>query len=507
MPGDEFLLKAPPKIDSIRIPPDPRIIDALRNIGYSLESALADLVDNSIDAGAETVLIRFVRDDSTLIGVLVIDDGQGMTQPVLDQAMQFAGRKTYGEEDLGMYGMGLKTASLSQADRLSVLTRSGPRSVLGRRWTVEGAKKDWSCDILDQDYCADVLSREWADGIDLSRSGTIVRWDDVRDFDKARGEVEKYLAKAYRSVAHHFGLHFHRLISSGQVRIVIDTENADTGTSVPSEEIKAINPFGYPKSGRSGYPKKFTARIPELGSLAMEAHIWPARSKLPEYKLGGKAAASQGFYFYRNDRLIQAGGWDNVAQDAEPHLSLARVAIDIPKAFESYFDVQFNKSDVKTPRSFVDAVHAARAADGTAFDEYLALADTVYRTKPHSANAVKPMIPMGSGFRSEVAHKHGELVEAVRGRQLDVRWKPLRTDRVFDIEKDDDVLFLNSRYREALNGGARNSGADAPLVKTLLYLLLEPEFKVERVWKARKRRFEMYNAVLLAAIKASRSRA
>lgn len=503
MPGDAFLLKAPPKVDSIRIPPDPRIIDALRNIGYSLESALADLVDNSIDAGARTVLVRFVRSAEALLSVLVIDDGAGMTEAVLNQAMQFGTKKRYNETDLGMYGMGLKTASLSQADQLSVLTRSSRRTVIGRRWTVEAVRDDWSCDVLDATYCREVLERPWADHLDLSSSGTIVRWDGVGDFEKARGDVEGYLRQAYRTVAHHFGLHFHRLISRGQVKIIVDTENADTGYSVPSEQIAALDPFGYGKTGRTGYPKRLVARVPNIGSLPMRAHIWPARSKLAEYKLGGKAAVSQGFYFYRNNRLIQAGGWDNVAQDAEPHLSLARVEIDIPRAFEPYFYVQFNKSDVKAPRSFVDSVLQSRAADGTTFRDYLDTAKRVYRTKPAASEKVPPMLSMGSGFRAPIVRRHQELVEQVNGRELEVRWKQLRLDRVFDIEKGEDVLYLNSRFRAALNGGRRNSGSDAPFVKTLLYLLLEPEFKVERVWKARKQKFEMYNALLLAALKAS----
>src|SRR5215471_19991908 len=101
---------------------DPQIVDAFKNIGYSLPAAIADLVDNSVDATASRVLIRFLHTDDELVSLVVVDDGRGMRERDIDRAMQFGGRRQYRRTDIGMYGMGLKSASLSQADSVTVLS-------------------------------------------------------------------------------------------------------------------------------------------------------------------------------------------------------------------------------------------------------------------------------------------------------------------------------------------------------------------------------------------------
>ena len=174
---------------------DPRIVDAFKNIGYSLPAAVADLVDNSVDAAASTVLIRFLHTDDDLVSLVVVDNGRGMSETDIDRAMQFGGRRHYGDTDIGMYGMGLKSASLSQADNVTVLSKAAQSRPVGRRWTEAQAKAGWKCDVIDQGFVAAELQRSWAVGLDTSRHGTIVRWDHVRDFQKATKRVAAYLRK------------------------------------------------------------------------------------------------------------------------------------------------------------------------------------------------------------------------------------------------------------------------------------------------------------------------
>ena len=119
---------------------DPRIVDAFKNIGYSLPAAVADLVDNSVDAEASTVLIRFLHAEAELVSLVVVDDGRGMREKDIDRAMQFSGRRQYGDTDIGMYGMGLKSASLSQADNVTVLSKAAQSRPVARRWTEAQAK-------------------------------------------------------------------------------------------------------------------------------------------------------------------------------------------------------------------------------------------------------------------------------------------------------------------------------------------------------------------------------
>jgi hypothetical protein len=144
---------------------NPRIVDAFKNIGYSIEAAVADLVDNSVDANATFVLVRFLRTDREIFRLLVVDNGDGMRHRDIGRAMQFGGRRQYGEHDIGMYGMGLKSASLSQADSVSVLSRSRGGFLAGRRWTEAQAKAGWKCDILASKSVADELDRRWPKGL------------------------------------------------------------------------------------------------------------------------------------------------------------------------------------------------------------------------------------------------------------------------------------------------------------------------------------------------------
>jgi len=483
------------------IEPDPRIVDAFRNTGYSLEAAIADLVDNSIDANASRVLIRFMRTESELLSLIVVDDGDGMTEKAMDRAMQFAGRREYSGSDLGMYGMGLKSASLSQADNFTVASRAKGGSAVGRRWTESQAKSGWVCDIVDPTSAAEELDRAWDDDLELSVKGTVVRWDGVRDFQKASGRVDSYLRKVRQAILNHLGLQLHRFIEQGRVAIVVDAENVETGELGFPAEAVALDPFGYDMVGAGGYPKKFQVDIPTAGILHVTAHIWPARSKLPGYKLGGgNVSRRQGLYFYRNDRLIQAGGWNNLRDDAEPHMSLARVEVDLPVELESFFSIRFSKSGVDAPRSFADALAASVADDGTTFPQFLDRAQEVYRTKAEPA--LKPVLPGGKGLTADVRRTISENLPVYPEEYaVTFLWERLPKDVFFRVDRDDCAITLNSIYRKAVLAGAKASAADAPLVKALLLLLLNDNLCSQRESAVEKATLAAWQAIMVAAVR------
>lgn len=478
---------------------DPNIVDAFKNIGYSLEAAIADLVDNSIDAHASIVLIRFLRTDDEILSLVVVDNGRGMRETVIDRAMQFGGRRTYAEGDLGMYGMGLKSASLSQADSVTVLSRARASDPIGRRWTEAQAKAGWKCDIVSKAFVADELDRQWGSGLRLRPSGTVIRWDHVRDFQKASGRVDAYLRRVRIAIANHLGLQLHRFLSRGELNLLIDTENVESGEVGIQTPVTPLDPFAYGRSGARGYPKKFKIMIRDMGEVDAMAHIWPSRSKLPGYKLGGGAVSRrQGFYFYRNDRLIQAGGWNNLRDDAEPHVSLARVEVDLPLHLERFFSVRFNKSGVDAPRSFVDALEVATADDGTKFLAFIERAIEVYRTR--SEAKLKPVVPPGAGIHAEVKRAVRQNLPVIpRDDEVDVIWGPLPWDQFFEIDRDERILLLNSKYRKAVLGGRRASAADAPLTKALLYLLVNDMLRTQRESAIERETVKAYQAILVAA--------
>ena len=340
---DDLLVTRLDSVSTTSVMPSPAgVAGALSRIGYRIEEALADLIDNSIDAEAEHARVIFLRTANRITGALIIDDGCGITEQNINQAMQFGSDNEHGESDLGKFGMGLKSASFSQSSRFSVLTRAND-GIRGRRWSRESIGNDWACEILDDGQCKELLDWSWS-GIDLRQHGTIIWWEDLDQLEVTVSDLSKSLAQVIKSIDVHLGIIFHRFISDSRIEIVIDQWNTDEGSDGVPTTVKALDPFGYDRSGKEGYPISFDLKLENYPDLCLESHIWPRNSSDPAYKPGGGrgAAGMQGFYFYRNDRLIQTGGWNGYRTDSEPHFSLARVRVELPVQFDSYFRYIFS---------------------------------------------------------------------------------------------------------------------------------------------------------------------
>ncbi len=136
------------------------LLEAMRAFGYSFEAAVADLVDNAIAASARSVDVFFPpRGDAYLA---IRDDGIGVTQSELVAAMRHGSRSTLDprtERDLGRFGLGLTTASLSQARKLTVATKKGAL-VSGAEWDLHEVAplQDWALLALDD---ADLVDSRW----------------------------------------------------------------------------------------------------------------------------------------------------------------------------------------------------------------------------------------------------------------------------------------------------------------------------------------------------------
>lgn len=497
-----------PTTGSKRLPPDARYVEALSSQGYDFETAIADLVDNSIDAGAKDVVIHFLRDGEELVSLLVIDDGHGMDEQALDVAMTVGGRRDYAPGALGMFGTGLKSASLSHARAVTVVTTTRRTRTVGRRWVTERARSGFECDIVDPVYAQSLVDRYDF----VTWQGTVVRWDGVKDFPKAggAGQTDRYLTRTINKLGLHLGLHLHRFLARDDFNITIAVEDVRTGTEYLNFGVVALDPFGYPVTGHTDYPRRYTTSIDSLGqSLALDAHVWTPKSTLDEYKAVGPVLERQGFYFYRNNRLVQAGGWNNFRQP-EQHLSLARVAVDLPDDPGDVFRLTVKKAGVETSPEFTDAVEKATCPDGRPFTEYLTAADTVYReARKRSGAKRKPVIPPGRGLAPEVRQViEEELPQLPYETPISFRWETLDTDIFFALNRDDEdrKIILNKRYRTAILGGRRGGFNDTPLLKSLMYLLVHEIFQSEREGSKQKDNMQLWQAILIAAARSEMDR-
>ncbi|TGZ17815.1 hypothetical protein DV517_27880 [Streptomyces sp. S816] len=263
-----------PTAGSKLLPPDGRYMEALSSQGYGFEAAIADLVDNSIDAGAANVVVHFLRDGEQLVSLVVVDDGKGMGEEELDVAMTVGGRRGYSERSLGMFGTGLKSASLSHADSVTVVSRTKRSRPAGRRWLMKHAKQGFECDIIDPDFAQQFI--DFYQGRPIGFQGTIVRWDGVKDFPKhgGGGQTDRYLHRTVNKLGLHLGLHLHRFLAGEGFHITISVQDVRTGVEYANYGVEPLDPFAYPVSGDSDYPR---APLPSMSPT------WDRSNFVPTY--------------------------------------------------------------------------------------------------------------------------------------------------------------------------------------------------------------------------------
>ena len=228
-----------------------------------------------------------------------------------------------------------------------------------------------------------------------------------------------------------------------------------------------------------------------IGALELQAHIWPALSDSPRYKLGRRSAVRQGFYFYRNDRLIQAGGWNELVQDeTEPHSSLARVCIDLPVAYDDWFGINVQKSSVLVPPAFRE-ISQAISEDGLTFEDYRREAIRTYRHANRGVRVIAPIATAGLPapvLRAIKSLHKGDIVED----GFSVVWRGLPPEEFFRLEKSERRLVVNSRYRFT-NGRSHSSD----VLKLLLAMMLKNDFSAKRS-RRREQEIEGLNSMLVS---------
>jgi hypothetical protein len=488
------------------LPPNYGKLDvALRSIGYSFEVAVADVVDNSIDAKANKVAVRLLTKKDGHLDLAIWDDGRGMRGETLKEAMRFGADVSRDIERLGKFGLGLKLASLSQAKALHVVTAENGK-LSGRAWLEHGIAEGFQVTIYNERECGKIVSQVFPDR-KFKPSATMVWWSSLYRVGHHHGSTEEHAQKLLRRLENYLALAFHRFISgrARKVDITVDIRDIDSGRSGIPITLDALDPFDYSASGQKGFPAKMVAEGTYKDRIKIMAHIWPPNSTLVGYKLPGGTNARQGFYFYRNNRLIQGGGWNGI-REAEPHSSLARLEIDIAPDFDVDVSLDVKKVEIQLPPDLVTSIQKARTGSGVDFKKYMSLADQAYRTRK-ATDAELPLIP-SHGLPSELSkflHTELRIKRTAKHRDLKIIWKYLDRSSFFELDRDSGHLYLNRSYRRQLNHGLPGSSADIPVVKCLLFLLLEEALSSERMGPKIRERVDQANRILLKAVKYERS--
>lgn len=369
------------------IPEASSMIETFRAIGYSIEAAVADVIDNSISAEAKNVWLNFDWKGSET-WVSIKDDGFGMNNEELIQAMKPGSKNPLdgrSNKDLGRFGLGLKTASFSQCRKLTVLSKKEGFQQAFWTWDLDYVKESGKWELLKFLPDAKMESEN-----DSQKSGTIVLWNDidrlVKNFhsDDAKA-LDKFLV-IMEQVKYHLSMVFHRFIESGSIKIWFQ-----------GRQIKAWNPFLISESATQIFPDEYLNN----GKVIVKGFVLPHKSKISEetYKEaeGPKGwGEQQGFYVYRNERLLLSGDWLGIYRKEE-HYKLARIQIDLPNTLDSEWQIDIKKSIARPPIVLREQLKAYSS-------KVRAQAVEVYR---HKGRAVK-QLPGQKFVPLWIDHKRGD---------------------------------------------------------------------------------------------------
>lgn len=486
----------------ITLAPDPGLVKSL-GTNHNLATAMADLVDNSVDAKASRVLIRFLRVGHELKEIHVLDDGRGMDSQGADRAMTLGGGRDYEEKALGHFGLGLKAAALSTGDVLTLYSQGQGSTPVGRRLVRQDMARDYSCDVLAADSCsaaerdrASLIGRETGTSVRLSALNT------AHDSDSTL-EAVTWLQLKLHEVRVHLGVVFHRLLTDGRVRI--DLEEAllagDRGAPIP---VAPIDPFGYRASGRPGYPRTLTA---ELGNHPIQVlcHVWPPRSTEDEFRLGTRNGRDmQGFYVYRGDRLLSFGDWHDVTHAADDK-TFGRVILEYDQIAEN---VRMNpeKSSITFDAALGRTLRSAADAEGD-FSSFLTDLQESHKAARRRNRERKPTVAPDKGFARRLRSAIGEELEYDQSfAPVSIRWKKLASGTFLDVDLPGRTIWLNNQYRPLLVTQGAGGLNDAPLIKTLVYLLSRDIFMSQYLGSKDKDDIALWQALLGAAVEEEQSR-
>jgi hypothetical protein len=414
--------------DAIYAPPSTALLESLRGLGYSASTAGADIIDNAVSAGAKNIWV--MNDLVASVGdsfVAFADNGAGMTEERLIEAM-IAGsndpRRKLAEGELGRFGLGLKTASLSQGRRLTVWSKAAGADASLCQWDLDRINdgKGWQLfrtpqTHADKEHLAMILQRT---KLENASSGTVVMWSNLDRFlelsDKESVDLdlleedgatnEQVMSRKVQELLDHAARVFHRFLTpqaGQQPRLQISKLFSDAPEYIvpPWDPFLETEKFASDKTQYEAHQRVLKG---QPGEALIKPVILPHRDQLTDETwnmLGGQATliSLQGFYVYREDRLIHIGNWLDLEYAPDDHYKLARVAIFLRNTADAQWKVPVDKSSVQIPASAQKALlQIARATRKKAAE--------VYRGKPRGprvpgARSAQSIVPIWKEQRQD----------------------------------------------------------------------------------------------------------
>lgn len=375
----------------INLPPPPVFfIKSISEQGYSLSTAIADLIDNSIAANASRVEI-LIDTGSRPLKLFIADNGNGMTSDNLTENMRFPSadlEENRDINDLGRFGLGLKTASFSQARKFTVISKFGDYSdnYEGRTWDVEYLKrtKEWTLIVeelhqIDSQLCDyNLLSKSFHSYNENFKTQTLIVWNDLYKIEKLKTKVE--INEEIEELRNHLSLVFHRFIKTGALCIRLN-----------NSLVLAFDPFPVHQIDVQSVSESFwqidNDFIKFQGIILPKRAAEESKSEESIWNIYGKTLEElQGIYIYRNKRLINYGGWlRSIPKSLQ--LQFGRIRVDISNLNDALFHLNVAKASIKIPfslkKAMADMVNTVARQAGKEYRERIL--SNVIKTRVKSA--------------------------------------------------------------------------------------------------------------------------
>lgn len=343
--------------NDIICPPDPeRIVEGLRDTGYNFNTAVADIIDNSIAANATKVDILIDMNPLGEITVYVADNGDGMDMDGLVNAMTYGSKVRANLGSLGKFGLGLKTASTAFCRCLSVISRGDDGTIRKVQWDLDYVAQvhEWKLKkpVINLDE-EDLLESTAGEG-----TGTLVIWEKVDRLLKNysnKGNAKNALKKKINDLMFHIAMVYQRFLDDKDLRA------ANVSISVNGINIEPWDPFAVTEELTEMLAEDtVTVDMPDgtTSYFTMKAYMLPNKDSFSTPKAKNEAKISndmQGFYVYRENRLIHFGDWLGMFTN-EPHGSLLRVEFSFGHMLDDAFNVDIKKSRILPAEEIIDYI-------------------------------------------------------------------------------------------------------------------------------------------------------
>lgn len=337
--------------NTVNLPPDPaRTIEGLRDTGYEFNTAVADIIDNSITAQATIVDVQIEMDFRGGVRVSIADNGIGMDRTGLENAMKYGSKRGDDPASLGKFGLGLKTASTAFCRRLSVLSRAdGSSPVLQATWDLDHVVKvsNWELQLPDPDS----ESIEHLDFVAPGESGTVVVWEKIdrlfgHQYQNPGGApARKALEQRKERLSEHIGLVYQRYLDHD------DRRAPNIQIRLGGQFVEHWDPYCQEHSTLVAQDESVKVDLPDgsEASFSIRAFVLLRRDEFPDAASRDRAKienSRQGMYIYREERLIHAADWLGMFQK-EPHVSLLRVEFSFDHQLDVAFNIDIKKSRIR----------------------------------------------------------------------------------------------------------------------------------------------------------------